>query len=400
MARSARGPRYVVQIALGGGIDTIWSADPKTRAEVDPVVDVSYASSQIISAGAFSVGPHLRALVPHARRMAILRGVRMFTANHQTGGRQLLRMRTNASPRAPTLLDIIGRHRDTQAIASISLGQLSNESLTPNLFGGPSHVRPASGSGSNAVPRGVLEQIDALGREDLRVLSEFHAEEARRLARGGESTRYASEAHAGLDRLYRKLLDVPRFAPTWDASALDPPGQALALDFQRALWAIEHDLTRTVYILMGGWDSHQHNDAGQADATLPFAELTSRFLTDAANRSNRSGALLDQTLIIAGSELGRFPSKNAFDGKDHFPEVPVLLFGSGIGAGAGTANAFGGTDRHMAARGIDPGSGACGTEPALTIDDLGATLLAICGVSPAPYGYTGRVLPFLTRGAR
>lgn len=57
-------PRYFFQIMLGGGIDAIYSFDPKERSEVEPRVDVPFASKDIVTVGNVRLGPHVRDLAP------------------------------------------------------------------------------------------------------------------------------------------------------------------------------------------------------------------------------------------------------------------------------------------------------------------------------------------------
>src|SRR5262249_22957095 len=111
-----------------------------------------------------------------------------------------------------------------------------------------------------------------------------------------------------------------------------------------------------------------------------------------AAESNAFGPLLDNTLILMLSELGRYPRLNDSQGKDHFPEVPVLIAGSRYGRG----EAYGATGRAMESQPVSLTSGRperSGQIP--DINDLGATLLEIAGHDPRVYGYVGRVLPFI-----
>ncbi|MCP4448337.1 MAG: DUF1501 domain-containing protein [Myxococcales bacterium] len=64
-----------------------------------------------------------------------------------------------------------------------------------------------------------------------------------------------------------------------------------------------------------------------------FADSFKRFIAALDSQSNEHGNLLANTLIIVGSDLGRFPKLNAMDGKDHLPQTNFFFAGQGIAAG-------------------------------------------------------------------
>jgi hypothetical protein len=117
------------------------------------------------------------------------------------------------------------------------------------------------------------------------------------------------------------------------------------------------------------------------------------FLTELEKRTNQYGSLWSNTVMIAGSELGRFPRINHDLGKDHFNETSLMLFGGGINGG----NAFGKTGKMMQALPaslttglpVDVGGGQIG------LDDVGTTLLHMAGIDPSVHGYNGTRLRFL-----
>src|SRR5262245_43492526 len=107
-------PRYWLHIVLTGGPDAIWTADPKTRADVKQGVDVPFEPHAITSAGEISFGPLFAPLAGVADRLAIVNGVLVRTANHYTGIEQAARLRTRTTMRTPAAFDIVGAHRDSQ----------------------------------------------------------------------------------------------------------------------------------------------------------------------------------------------------------------------------------------------------------------------------------------------
>lgn len=385
--RRRSGPRYFVSMFLRGGVDAIYTADPKTRAEVEPRVDLPYDANAIVDTGGVPMGPHFKQLERWGRTLSFVRGVGVSTANHESGARQMLRLRTGVSRKMPALLDVIGRTRDSQPLGSVTLGQLISYEHSEAAF-----AAPTAGSKSS-----LLRRLDALDPADLDVLAKAFRAHVAEVERWPASTsRAATLDHLRqVAALFARLPAVPRFAPVeWSARG---GRQRLAVDLQRVLWLIENDLARGVYIkIFHDWDSHFRNAPKQASSTQGFTYLFDRFLGELKTRRNAHGSLLDQTLVVAGSELGRFPVLNGNEGKDHFPETHFLVAGGGVPGG----QVFGETDRMMGGRKVSLATGrpdASGTH--MMLDDVGTTLLIKAGVDPRLHGYHGRRLAFLDGGA-
>src|SRR4051812_4180115 len=66
------GARYFVTIFLRGGIDAVYTTDPKVRADVDAKVDVPYGANAIVDTGKMPFGPHFRPLAKWAPEMAVV----------------------------------------------------------------------------------------------------------------------------------------------------------------------------------------------------------------------------------------------------------------------------------------------------------------------------------------
>ncbi|MSU79799.1 MAG: DUF1501 domain-containing protein [Gemmataceae bacterium] len=131
---------------------------------------------------------------------------------------------------------------------------------------------------------------------------------------------------------------------------------------------------RFVEITQSGWDHHSNlhqgliNQAGMVDR--PVAAL----LTDLERRG-----LLDDTLVLFGSEFGRMPTQQGPDGRDHnITGYPMILAGAGVKAGY----SYGATDE----------VGTHAVEGRMHMTDLHATLLALMGLDheQLTYRYGGR----------
>lgn len=381
-----QGPRYVVIFLLRGGLDAIYGVDPKERAEVDATVDVPYGPDEIVEAGDLLLGPHLATLASQARRMAVLRGVAVRTANHESGALQMIRMKTAVSPSSPGILDIIGSRRDGPPLAAVTIGSVGNQEHTPSTFGAP------TASSKNT----LLDAMDAATGEDYAILqraTEAHLTEVAGWAPGYERDR-AEEHLREVAELFGRMEHVDPFvAQPWPGCDDD-----CATDLQRTRWLLQNDLTRCVYVRFYlPWDTHFDNARKQHAATGRWLPAYLRFLREMASVRDERGSLLDQTLIVAGSELGRFPRLNGNEGKDHFPETSLMLFGPGLATGEGRGAAYGVTGKMMEGLplSLETGRPADAGGTRLILDDVGTTLLHMTGFDPELYGYRGRRLRFL-----
>jgi hypothetical protein len=358
--------RYFVQILLGGGIDAIYTTDPHVRSEVEPAVDIPYAPSEIVHAGGMRLGPHMASFAPLCDRLAMLRGVRVDTANHASGLTNFRRLRRRAQMGLPTVLELCA-----------SLGQ------------GPG--APPFGVMETPWMTGAFDELFAASPDLLGELADAlddHANPAGPLAGSARGrTTLASYADAGA--LVNRLRATPRLeVETWSENATE---QQYAAMFQRLLWVLKHDLTRTVYMALEpepeSWDTHYANTRRQTEASSHAFPMLTRFLSELHGHHNPRGSLFDQTAVVMGSEIGRFPHLNTLGGKDHFPEVSVLLYGAAFEPAWGKQ--LGATGRQMESLTVSPRTGVFergGAE--LCLDDIGATLLSLAGADDASvYGY-------------
>ena len=131
---------------------------------------------------------------------------------------------------------------------------------------------------------------------------------------------------------------------------------------------------RFVEICQSGWDHHSnlHNgliqNCGRTDR--PIAAL----LDDLEQRG-----LLDETLVVFGSEFGRQPTAQGPDGRDHnITGYGMWLAGAGVKPGF----SYGATDEY----------GQRAVEGRMHMTDLHATLLALMGIDheALTYQYAGR----------
>ena len=134
---------------------------------------------------------------------------------------------------------------------------------------------------------------------------------------------------------------------------------------------------RFVEIRQPGWDHHTNLHDGLIEQSRRVDQPTSALLADLAQRG-----LLEDALVLFGSEFGRLPTSQGADGHDHnITGYSVFLTGAGVKKGL----SYSATDE----------IGMAAVEGRMHINDLHATLLALMGIDHErlTYRYAGRGLP-------
>ncbi len=150
--------------------------------------------------------------------------------------------------------------------------------------------------------------------------------------------------------------------------------------FVNVTWDIYWERLKLEY---DGWDTHTRNFAILKEYNLPYLDLAfSALMEDLQTRG-----LLDETLVVVMSEMGRTPRVNGNAGRDHWTFCySVMLAGAGIRGGS----VYGASDPHAAYVKDLPVSTA----------DICATIYHCLGVDPelAVYDRTGRPTPVANGG--
>ena len=131
---------------------------------------------------------------------------------------------------------------------------------------------------------------------------------------------------------------------------------------------------RFVEICQPGWDHHNNLHKGLISNCAAVDQPTAALLVDLQQRG-----LLDDTLVLFGSEFGRQPTAQGPDGRDHnITGYPMWLAGAGVKHGF----SYGATDEY----------GINAVEGRMHMTDLHATLLALMGLDheALTYRYAGR----------
>ncbi|MBS0265697.1 MAG: DUF1501 domain-containing protein [Planctomycetes bacterium] len=131
---------------------------------------------------------------------------------------------------------------------------------------------------------------------------------------------------------------------------------------------------RFVEVCQNGWDHHNNLHNG----LIANAKATDQPIAALLNDLDQRG-LLDETLVLFGSEFGRMPTAQGADGRDHnITGYPMILAGAGVKPGF----SYGATDEY----------GLHAVEGRMHTNDLHATLLALLGLDheQLTYRYGGR----------
>jgi uncharacterized protein (DUF1501 family) len=96
-----------------------------------------------------------------------------------------------------------------------------------------------------------------------------------------------------------------------------------------------------VNINYDAWDTHQRNFSLLKDINLPGFDQTYTALLDDLERSG----LLDETLVVVMSEMGRTPKINGAAGRDHWTSCYSAMF---AGAGIRGGTVYGASDSQAA----------------------------------------------------
>ena len=375
-------PRALVQIFLRGGIDSILMTDPKRKVEVASNIDVPYAETDILRIGGVSVGPCLRDLERFLPRLTILNGVVGSTVSHETGEENIVEMRRVF----PVPIASGNRHGGQGLVGALGMLRGGDAPLSDVRL---NYAFDAPSSRSLVANGSFLSKFSGL----------FSTEERR-----STIDRALSQAAASASPATRRSYDAVRtLARHWPNEPLPTPSTKLALEWgtilRDALFVLRHRLAPCVFIYApregAGFDSHVENLGSQKFFGEQFVRAFSYFLEQLATMRTADGVpLAEEVGVLVSSELGRFPVINAFNGKDHFPEFPIIMTGPGLRPGQ-----YGETDKQMIATPISAESGrprSSARDFVPSIDDVGKTIFDWFGVEDtAPIGYVGRRLDFL-----
>lgn len=366
----AGGPSQLLVLWNAGGWDPTYVFDPHLDDDGvtgDPTAVLGTAGG--LSFADAETRPSVRRFFErYGDRSVVINGLSVGSISHEGCTRLLLTGERDDS--APDLATILGAASGSElALPHIALsGPRYPGALGSSLV--PLNATLA-GIAGGTLPSGYTVDSDA----EYRARAWLSAETARL----GTDRAPIAAALRGLER----LPDLENAVRQLDIPA-DPDDDTL-LDL--AVKLIGSGLCQSLSVGVGlpnqsTWDSH-HDNADNQDRA--FEHLFDRLLdvVEGLETAGDGGAsLLDSTLVMVLSEMGRAPVLNAAEGKDHWPYTSALLLGGGLSGG----RMLGGTDEAQVGELVDPSTGAVwASGERLTPAHLAAGVLELFEVDPEPW---------------
>jgi hypothetical protein len=244
---------------------------------------------------------------------------------------------------------------------------------TPNVVPG----KPQTVLGSPRLPNSVLQPGLTIDRLNRRRTLLQQIDDQLRLQDSQSSARL-------FDRHQRRAFDVltsSRLKAAFDLKKEDPKlldsyGRTLfgnstlvarrlveqGVRFVNVTWDLFWDRVKVDY---DAWDTHTNNFAILKDNKLPgFDQTFSALMADLNDRG-----LLDETLVVVMSEMGRTPKINKRAGRDHWTYCYGVMF---AGAGIQGGTVYGASDAQAAYVKDNP----------VSTSDVCATIYACLGIDP------------------
>jgi len=291
----------------------------------------------------------------HSGRLRIINGIDMQTNGHDTGSRHTWSGRLTEG--APTLAAYMAATYDpTLPMAFLSFGGFAEtagiaaQTRAGNLgallrVAYPTRVDPEDETNTYHSDRAIELIEEAQWHRDMALL------EGQRLPRIRHSMNTLYTARSGSNEL--RLLQ--EYLPSNDQL----PDSDFFRSIQLALAAYQAGITIAANLNIGGFDTHGNHDQSQ----IPRLDELVRGIDYAWEEATRREVVND-IVIVVGSDFGRTPGYNDGNGKDHWSVSSMMLMGNGIEPGV-----VGETNEGHEAFGITPNLGIDrSSEPALRLE--------------------------------
>ncbi len=318
------GPYYVVFNASGGW-DTTYLMDPKGVNNINRL----FKEGDILTKGAHKYAP----IKKHAQggmcnedfyaefgdELMTFNGLDYSVNNHSPGARYMATGKLD-SLAYPTFAALVAATRGPDCpLAFLTFG---NYSATGNVVAMsrvpylPSLKRIALADAVEGNERSPYHDKFALDRIE-EALREHNATSGTvpRLPRAerGENMLYAAQVNS------KALQRVTQYIPA------NSPKERLAQQAEIALASFKAGVCVSANLTIGQFDSHANNDPDQM-------KLLPEFLAGIAHLIRRAGELKirEQLVVVIQSEMGRTPTYNTGNGKDHWSIGSAMFLGRGI----------------------------------------------------------------------
>lgn len=370
------GPYYVVFNA-NGGWDTTYLMDPKGIDGINRL----YQEGDILTRGAHKFAPiakHIQGgmsnedfFAEFGDELLVLNGLDYSVNNHQPGARYMATGKLD-SLAYPTFAALVAACQGPDCpLAYLTFG---NYSATGNLVPMsrvpylPSLKKLANADAIDGNERSPYHDAFALERIEQALAEQNLAQAALpRLPRQerAQNVLYAAQANS------KALARVAPFIPK------DLPKERLSQQAEVALASFKAGVCVSANLTISQFDSHANNDTDQM-------KLIPEFLAGIAYTIRRAGELQirDQLVVIVQSEMGRTPTYNKGNGKDHWSVGSVMFLGRGIRGN----RVVGRTDEKQFQVAVNPQTLECDAEKGIRVrpEHIHAALRELAGIADHP----------------
>ncbi|MCH9687755.1 MAG: DUF1501 domain-containing protein [Deltaproteobacteria bacterium] len=375
--------RLIIAMASGGW-DTTAVLDPKPGLGTIDVLPGDIQSFDGLPVYVDGTRPTVTSFFEaHASLCTIVNGVGVQSLNHPDCAKRML---TGTPSDTNADMGAIVAHALAQSLAApyLVLGQssfsgpyasISARAGTANQLGTLLSADRAFPVGS---PADFTPRLPLDATEDELIRAHVEARAQRQLQSRGQVGHNQGRLQDFIDSLARgdalaASADFGDFGYTGD------------LQFQAGLAvdALEQGLSHSVQIEMGGWDTHDNNLLQLSQNEAFYAGL--RTLVDLmVERPGMTpgSSMIDDTVVLVVSEMGRTPKLNERSGKDHWPVTSAMLIGGGLGG----ARVLGGTDELQQGVDVDLATGQPSDDGVqIQYGNFAAGLLEAVGVDSTVY---------------
>ncbi len=370
------GPFYVVFNASGGW-DTTYLMDPKGVGEINRL----YKEGDILTKGSHKFAPtdkHKEGGMSNEEfygefggGLLALNGLDYSVNNHSPGARYMATGKLD-SMLYPTFAALVAACKGPAC--PLSFLTFGNYSATGNIV---------AMSRVPYVPS--LQRIANADSVEGNVRSPYHDDFA--LARIEQALQEQDGARSGQPRLPRQEhADSMLYAAQVNSKAMQRitphipssiPKERLAQQAEIALASFKAGVCVSANLTIGQFDSHANNDKDQM-------KLIPEFLAGIAYVIRRAEELKirEKLVVVIQSEMGRTPTYNAGNGKDHWSIGSILFLGPGIKGD----RVIGATDEKQFSAPLDPQTLACEKEKGIRVrpEHIHQALREYAGIADHP----------------
>ncbi len=371
------GPYYIV-INASGGWDTTYMMDPKGVNEINRL----YQQDDILTQGNIRFAPNAKHIAAgmsneeffskYANELLVFNGLDYSVNNHLPCSRYMATGNLD-SLEYPTFAALVAACNGSETpLAFLTFGQYSATGNLVPLSRVPylsSLKRLANADGVDGSSRTFYSDEFVRDRIDAALIEQRAAQVNKpRLPRQerAESMLYAAQFNS------KALKRITPYIPKTQSKGRLPSQVDIALASFKAGVCVSANLS------IGQFDSHANNDVDQMKLIPEFLAGID-YLAIKADELN----LRDKLVIVIQSEMGRTPTYNKGNGKDHWSVGSVMFMGAGIKGN----RVVGETDDKQFLVPINPGTLATDESQGIRVrpEHIHAELREFAGISNHPF---------------